>query len=270
MNLDQLLHDALHDDRLALPVPAETLDVVRRKRRARQRLVITGASVAALALAGGSVALVSLRSSSSSTLSPYLEGGLPAGSPAPGITPAFVPGSGRDWLLTGPEYDAYRASHTHPSPAPGQSVVHSPAPLSSQSAQLLEDVTAATLPSSASLRREDSVGGQPNVAAVHVRLADGTPIEIQRAQAQEPFAYAMTGIDGSSTMTAPGAHVVDVPGTSSAAGVIPDASYGFAGRTDRTEEVVVVTRGGVVTTWWAPVTVPLADLQQWAIAAAQR
>src|SRR5438067_4192728 len=99
MNLDQLLRDALHDDRLALPVPADTLHQVRRLRRRRQRLTVAVATVSALGLAGGAVALLP-GSSSSARLSPYSADGVPTGSPVPGVSPDWVPANGSEWLLT--------------------------------------------------------------------------------------------------------------------------------------------------------------------------
>ena len=61
MNLDDLLRDTLSDDRWALPVPADTLPAVRRKRTQRRALATiataTGAAAAVVALAltvGGS------------------------------------------------------------------------------------------------------------------------------------------------------------------------------------------------------------------------
>jgi hypothetical protein len=63
--------------------------------------------------------------------------------------------------------------------------VASPAPLTGKSAALLAAVHTADLPG-AQLRREDSVGGQPGTAAVHVLLADGTPVEVLAQQLQEP------------------------------------------------------------------------------------
>jgi hypothetical protein len=254
MNLDQLLHDALHDDRLALPVPAGTLDAVRRKRRTRQRLAVAGTSVAALAVVGGAVSAATLLSSSSSTLSPYAAGGVPPGSPAPGITPAFVPESGRDWLLTDAEWQTYNASHTHPSPAPGQSAVHSPAPLAEQSAVLLNEVQQAGMPPGTTFHRDDSAGGQPNVADIQATLPGGGIVIIEERQMQEPFDY-----EGSAENTNPGATVFDVPGTSSAAVQLPQGP-----------SVTVISRGGLSTSWFTNGHgVTLADLRAWAIAAEQ-
>ncbi|MFN2540209.1 MAG: hypothetical protein ABR549_18935 [Mycobacteriales bacterium] len=264
MNLDQLLHDTLHDERLALPVPAGTLDAVRRKRRTRQRLAIAGASAGALSLVAVAVVATSALSSSSSTVAPYLGGGVPQGSPAPSITPAFVPQTGRDWLLTPAQWSAFQATHTRPSPPPGQSVVPSPAPLGSMSAELLADVEANALPADTSARREDSVGGQPGTAAVHLQLPGGVPVEVFRSQLSEPTSTEQNGPG-----TNPDATVVDVPGTTSAAALFPTYGYGFPGISGNAHQVLVVTRGGIATSWVAPGSVPLDQLRTWAFTAAQ-
>ena len=75
MNLDDLLRDTLTDDRWALPVPADTLPAVRRKRTHRQRrsaalaLTSAGGAVGAImlvasALGGGATATLPCRSHS--------------------------------------------------------------------------------------------------------------------------------------------------------------------------------------------------------------
>jgi hypothetical protein len=276
MNLDQLLHDALHDDRLALPVPAGTLDAVRRKRRTRQRLAIAGTSVAAVTLVGGAVSAATLLSSSSSTLSPYATGGVPVGSAAPSISPSWIPSSGNDWLLTDSEYRSFSTSHTrapYPSPGPGQGRVPSPAPLTSRSELLLQDVQGGNLPSGTSYRREDSPGGDPDETDVHVTLPDGTPVEVFRRNLDGPFAFHQNAGDGVN----PGATEEQVPGTSSGAALYPNFGYSFGakwsldgnGAPIGAHGVVVVSRGGVATTWAAPSTVPLTTLKEWAYAAAQ-
>lgn len=253
MNLDDLLHDTLHDDRFALPVPADTLEGVRRRRRNRHRLAVAGTAVCALGLVGG--AAVALAPGSSSTrLVPYAAGGggVPEGSPAPGITPAFVPTSGRDWLLDAAQWEAYDKSHSHPSPAPGQSTVHSPAPLGPQSAGLLAEIQAAHLPAGTTYHRDDSTGGQPGAAAVEVTLPDGASVVVEETQMQEPFGYESADTSGH-------AAVFDIAGTSSAAVAFPAAP-----------SVVVISRGGISTGWYTgSKSVTLADLTAWATAAEQ-
>lgn len=269
MNLDDTLRDTLADDRWALPVRPDTLDRVRRGRAARRRRTALVSATAALTLAGaGAVVLTNLPQGSGTRLGTYASGGTPAGSPVPGISPPFLPDSGRDWLLTSAQWSTYSLSHTGPSPGPGQSTVASPAPLAEQSAGLLAEVQAAGLPAGAVLRREDSVGGQPGSAAVHVMLADGTPLEVLRSTLPEPIDVESFSGDGEGQNQ--DATVVDITGTSSAAAVFPTLGYGFADETGSgAHGVIVVTRGGVATTWAAPSRVPLGDLQRWAIAAAQ-
>jgi hypothetical protein len=254
MNLDQLLTDALRDDRLALPVPADTLAVVRRKRRHRQRLTVAATTVSAVALVGGAVGATSVLSSPAARVSSYASGGVPEGSPAPGITPAFVAVSGHDWLMTHDQWVAYSAGHTHPSPAPGQSTVHSPAPLAEQSAVLLDEVQQAGLPEGTRFHRDDSSGGQPGVAAIEITLPDGQHLVVTEQQMQEPFDY-----EGSAENTNEGATVFDVPGTASAGVAFPSQP-----------SVLVVSRGGITTSWYAGSPGPTrAQLQTWATAAEQ-
>ncbi len=268
MNLDDLLHDAVHDDRWALPVPPDALEGLRRGRALRRRQRAAACSVAAvLAVAGGAFAIVAAIPHHRVQLGTFAgSGGVPAGWPAPGITPAFVPTSGRDWLMTTAEYATYARTHTHPSPPPGQSSVASPAPLTEQSAELLADVQAADLPAGAKLRREDSAGGEPGVAQVHITLADGTPVLIERRQLVEPFPYdaGNPAADGSTTDPNPNPPtLVDVPGTTSAALVVSIASQVPAANT-----VNAFSRGGVSTYWFAAAPVTLDQLKAWAFAAA--
>ena len=235
MNLDDLLRDTLADDRWALPVPVDTLSVVRRKRALRQRTRVVGAAVV-LALTGiGGAALISPGSGPSAHLTPYAAGGLPEGSPAPGISPPFVPESGRDWLMNRSQWQAYDAMHTHPSPAPGQSSVHSPAPLSSQSENLLFEITHAGLPADSRYTRDDSSGGQPGVAVVQAQLPNGVHLYIVEYLLQEPYNYEDSQL---TVAEAAKIRVTDIPGTSS-------ALLTWAG----TASAFVVSRGGVATTW---------------------
>ena len=115
MNLDDLLHATLHDEHWALPVPLHTLDGVRRGRAARRRrtAVLVVATCGAV-LAGGALSFAALPGSKAQ-LNQVASSGVPASSPAPGISPAFVPTSGRDWLLTSTQFATYNASHSHPS-----------------------------------------------------------------------------------------------------------------------------------------------------------
>lgn len=258
MNLDDQLRDALRDDRWALPVAPDTLSVVRRKRAKRQRTRAVGA-VLVLGCAGfGGAALVIRGAGAGPTvrLSPYAAAGVPPGSPAPGISPAFVPDSGRDWLLNRAQWQAYDGTHTHPSPAPGQSSVHSPAPLSSQSENLLFEVTHAGLPDDGTYTRDDSNGGQPGVAVVQATLPNGVHLYIVESLLQEPYNYEYSELTADDAAKI---HVTDIPGTSSA--LLTSAG---------TASAFVVSRGGVSTSW-AVVKgeVSPETLWAWAIAAEQ-
>ncbi len=279
--LDDLLSEALHDDRLALPVSPDTLSAVRRSRARRQRVRAVGAVGATGSLVLASVLVVqSVRPTTPSSSLRPAAGGPPASSPAtpassvPGISPAWMPNSGNDWLMTTAEYDAFEASHTRapvPSPGPGQGRVPSPAPLASPSAQLADEGGHADLPTGTDVRREDSPGGDPDATALHLTLADGTPVEVERRQLPGPLpfhAYAGDGVNEGATER-------PVPGTSAGAAVYPQYGYGFPPPYAGTDPAVgahgvaVVTEDGVMTTWAAPASVPLADLQRWAFTAAQ-
>ena len=268
MNLDELLRDTLTDDRWARPVPADTLDGVRRARsRRRARTAVLSTAPVVLLGAGGTAAVTSL-GGTPARLGTYADGGVPEGSPVPGITPSFVPQHGHDWLLTSNEARAWNLSHTHPSPGPGQSVVASPAPLGEQSAALLAAVETAGLPEGSTLRREDSVGGQPGAAAVWVTLPGGTPLHVLQSSLQEPTAFTEAngpGIDGQGENR--DADVVDIAGTTSAAILYPTFGYGFSGGVQAGSAVMVVNRGGQVTTWVAPEPITLQQLRTWAFAA---
>ncbi|MDP9181507.1 MAG: hypothetical protein M3P04_01860 [Actinomycetota bacterium] len=276
--IEDLLKDTLADDRWTVAVRPGALEDLRRRRSAHRRRTAGAAALGGLALVGATVAGVTLLPSNEVRLGTWAAGGVPEGSPAPSITPAWVPEHGRDWLLSNADADVFWAAHTRPrpSPGPGEGRVESPAPLGPASASLLADVEAADLPPGAQLRREDSVGGSPVTTAVHVRLEGGTPVEVYRVPMYGPFAFHQNGGDGNNA----GATVEDVPGTSSAAAIYPDFGYGFVSFPGDTSEdadgvpatahaVVVLTRGGTMTTWAAPAAVPLDTLKDWAFAAAR-
>lgn len=262
--IEDLLRDTLHSPDWDVPVRPGAMDELRRRRRAHRLRTAGAGALGGLALVGATVAGVSLLPSDGVQLATYAAGGVPAGSPAPGITPSWVPEHGRDWLLSREDADAFWAAHTRPSPRPGQSVVESPAPLGPQSAALLADVEAAGLPAGAQLRREDAVGGQPDAPAVHVTLPDGTPVEVYRLQAQGPMPYNApeSGQDAE-------ARVEDVPGTTSAGVAYATFGYGFGPGSSGARGVITVSRGGEWTTWAAPSVVPLETLKAWAFAAAR-
>lgn len=266
--LGDQLRDVLNDDVWSLPVRPDAFERVRKGRRAHRRRTLALSAAACVALLGGAVALVSFTSHHQASLQ-FADGqGVPEGSPAPGISPAFVPTGGRDWLLTSAQYASYSHAHTQPSSPPGQSTVESPAPLADQSAELLTAVKSGGLPAGTTFRREDSVGGQPGVAQIHVTLPGGLPIIVEQSQLVEPFAYDSNGGDQGPSSDAPA--LVDVPGTTAAALVSKSPAYGFEGGAPAAAAVTVVTRGGVSTFWVAPSGVTVDQLKTWAFAAAQQ
>ena len=264
--IEDLLRDTLTDERWALPADPGLLPRVARLGARRRRRTTVGAALGGLALVGGITAGVALVPRQHDQLATFAAGGVPAGSPVPGITPDWVPTHGHDWLMSPAQNQEFYASHTRPSPGPGQSVVASPAPLGPQSEALLADVQAAALPRGATMRREDAVGGQPNAPAVHVTLPDGTPVEVYRVWAQGPMPYVWAdGYDHSD------AKVEDIPGTLSAGVGFQQFGYGFGPRyrSETSHGVITISRGGEWTTWAAPAVVPVETLKAWAFAAAQ-
>ena len=99
---------------------------------------------------------------------------------------------------------------------------------------------------------------------MHVQLPGGVPVEVLRTQLVEPTSTEQNG-PGTDT----DATIVDVPGTTSAAGLFPTYGYGFPGFTGNAHQVMVVTRSGIATIWDAPASVSLDTLQTWAFAAAR-
>jgi hypothetical protein len=263
--IEDLLRDTLNDDRWTLAADPAAMDRLRHAHAKHRRRTAGAAAVGSLALVGAAVAGVSLLPSHEVQLATFAAGGVPAGSPAPGISPAWVPSTGDDWLLTTPQDDAFWTAHARPSSAPGQSVVASPAPLGPQSATLLADVQAAGLPVGTDLRREDAAGGQPNAPDVHITLPDGTPVEVERYWAQGPFP-----IDNHDGYDHSGVRVEDVPGTSTAGVAYQQFGFGFGpSYTHVTSHgVITVSRGGEVTMWAAPEPIQLETLKAWAFAAA--
>lgn len=271
--LEQRLADALGaartDERWAVAPRPDAVDAVRRGARHRRRRTAVLSAAGAVVVLAGAIGLAGSglpgyhdRVVAPPAAAPRAD----AGGPVPGVTPDWTPASGRDWLLTGEQWDAFMATHTVPESS-GQSRVPSPAPLGQPSEQLLADV-APVLPPGTQTTREDSVGGNPDEAAVHVRLADGTPVEVLREQAIGPTAYDRWGGD---VPPVPGTELADVPGTTAALLVVPEIGYGWGPEIpDGARIAVVVTRSGLTTRWLAPLSVPMETVRAWALAAAQR
>lgn len=262
--LEQQLTDALgsarSDERWALSADLDVRAVRRLAGRRRRRTAVATAAASVVVLGVVGVAAGALASGTRTVDRVGQVAAQAPGQPVAGISPAWTPASGRDWLLSGAEYDRFAGGHTVVDHPTGQSRVPSPAPLASPSKALLADLRDA-LPTGATTRREDAPGGDPDATAVHVRLADGTPVEVERTQLWQPLAYDRLGGD---TPVA-GSSVEDVPGTTTALLLQPDAGYGFPGRSDGAHAVAVVTRSGGWTYLVAPETVPLATVRGWAL-----
>lgn len=270
MNLDALLRDALTDEHLDLPVPPGLLSDVR-TRRHRRRLATTGAAAGTITVAVlAGVALPHL-SSPAATLSTYAAGGVPAGTPVPGISPEFTPQSGRDWLLTTADLTSFNAAHTVPKDYlfGDQSSVPSPAPVTSNTDELRSYADGAALPSGCSFTTDEAYDGDGRVSVLHITLPDGKPLWLQRQRLAKPHSASPgEGINQEVALS-----LENIPGTTSALATYDDAHFGFGARWNATgpaHGVNVVTAGGIEWWWIAPNPVPVATLRTWAISAAQR
>lgn len=275
--IDTLLRDGLGgartDPRWDADGTSLTFSGIRSAARTRRRRARLGAAAGVAALvAGGALGLSALPDSGvpeelQYAAPPQSSAAPSAGARAvPGVRPPFRPDSGRDWLLTRAEHAAFLRTHVVPSPGPGAGAGPSPAPLQGASARLAADARTA-LPADARLDREDDLGGAPGVTGLHVRLADGTPVEVRREQLPAPVPYeTWGGGDGDARVPA----VADVPGTSSALVARAEVGYGWSGgRPGGARSVQVVDARGVLTTWYAPTSVPLGTVQSWAVRTAQ-
>jgi hypothetical protein len=156
-------------------------------------------------------------------------------------------------------YDAFVASHTLPSSKPA--TVQSPAPLTEVSARLERDVRAA-LPAGSRTERQDAPDGQAGAAAIHAKLPDGTPVEIRRHTLQQPLTSQYDG-DGPQRRTTRR----DLP-TGSVLVTIAHSGYGWGPDIPEGANVAfTVTARGEQTAWAVPLSVPLADVAKWAVAA---
>jgi hypothetical protein len=251
------LADARTDDRWAIAPPAQALTTVRRA-AARQRTATAGAALLAAAAAGVGVSLVVGQDGQQAVVQQPADGGTQPHAVA-GIEPEWIPTTGSDWVLDKPVYDEFVASHVLPSAAPH--TVRSPAPLTEASARLLRDVRTG-LAADATTVRQDAPNGLAGAAAIHVRLADGTPVEVERMQLQWPMPTQFTGDGTERPMTrrdlASGSVLVTIAG----------AGYGWGPDIPQGANVAfVVTATGVYTYWAAPLSVPLETVAGWAEAA---
>jgi hypothetical protein len=253
------LAGARTDDRWALAAPPQALTRVRRA-ATRQRARSAGMAVVGLtaAVSGATFGLAALGHGGpdGAVVVPGTQGDPTAApSPVPGISPAWTPTSGRDWVLDKGAYDAFVAAHTLPSSAPHD--VQSPAPLTDYSARLASDVGSA-LPAGSTLVRQDAPDGLAGSAAVQARLADGTPVNVQRIPLQQPITSSFGG-DG-----APSAARRDLA-SGSVLLTIAHGGYGWGPDIPQGANIaIVVAVDGTETSWSAPVSVPLPTVAQWA------
>lgn len=264
MNLDDLLRDTLTDDRWALPVPADTLSAVRRRRVLRKRTRVLGAALAStLAVGAGAIAMTQSGGEQRSTLLPAAVpfsgcDVAPPAQPLPGSNPAYVVSSARDWFLTKEQSAAFFDSYRQPSPAPGDSVP-SPQATGPGTDRLVAILTAVGVPGADALDRDEADSGDRGSPSLHGHLADGRELNVYRRILRFPLNRNGIGMDGSERLTT----VEDVPGTACASLVftgIPDQQGGGFAAT--------VAPDGTITTWNSP-QVSLAQLKTWAYAAAQ-
>lgn len=246
-NLDDLLRDALTDDRWALAVPPDALGRLRngKARRQRRAAAVRVASVLGIAAVGAG-AYLSLPSPAQDSVRPSFATGLAA-------PDGSALAHGRDWLLSA------ATSPDDPEGPPGPTtrpVYDSPA----EQQALAVHVRTSSLPADAKIVITDGEGQ----ARVTVTLADGTVINVYRGQADRPFLFRANGGDGVNA----DASLVDVPGTNSAAVLYPRAGHGNPDGDPYVPGVMVVNPAGVVTTWYGVNSVPMSTLRAWAFTAA--
>ena len=112
------------------------------------------------------------------------------------------------------------------------------------------------------LGAQDAPNGLAGAAAIHARLADGTPVEVERMQLQEPISTQFGGEGPQRPMTRRDLQ------TGSVLVTIAGAGYGWGPDIPADANVaLVVTPTGEYTYWAAPLSVPLDTVRSWAEAA---
>lgn len=254
MNLDDLLRDTLHDDRWSLPVPADTLPAVRRKRARRQATRAATAVLAVGALViGGVVVGGSLPGGEPSVLRPAQAGGTPT--PIPGSTPAYTPLTARDWFMSDAEQQAFFAGYQQPSPGPDYRAA-SPQPRGPLTDRLVAALDAAGVPEATGLERDEADSGIRGNITVHGTLPGGHSLYVM----QNPLSFPLSlqPRSGDTDAIPPAVPVRDVPGTPYAYTV-----FGVSPGVLHTNVVVVTPEG--LSTGWSAEGVPQEQLTQWAI-----
>jgi hypothetical protein len=163
--------------------------------------------------------------------------------------------------MTKAQSDAFFRTFVEPSPKPEDSVP-SPQPSGPGTDRLVAALTAAGVPGAAALTRDEASSGERGALALEGRLPDGRELSVnQTPRMKSPFTtsgYYGSDTDDSSKDVA----IESVPGTGCAALLLgPSARYSYS-------LVQVVTPDGI-STGWVSATIPLAQLKQWAYAAAQ-
>jgi len=275
-DIDDLLRGSLHDDRWALPVPPAALDRVRQGHRARRRRK-TAVTATCIVLAGGvAVSASNIGLGDRDRVDQFAAS--PRGTvtaPIPGISPAFTPATGREWILSLAELDEFIRTHTGPATAAFPYPEPAKDPSITQ-ASLLASIQEAGLP--AGTRFMDAPEG--NRARIKATLPSGVQVDISRTRASSPFTYAKSTLGQQAPSDDVRPDIQDVPGTTSTVAIDQHALYGFAddapGAVDTdgdgapdTSCVTVVNDRGLVTAWCAYASVPLVDLTRWAFSGAQ-
>ena len=268
MNLDDLLRTSLTDDRWALPVPADTLDRVRRSRARRRRARVTAAVVSTGALVAVGALLVGGGSAPSRSVlqpaaaAPSVGCAAPPAGALPGSDPTYVIRSARDWFMTKAQSDAFFRTYNQPSPEP-RDRVPSPQPSGPLTDRLVAAVVAAGVPGAENLGRDEAEGGARGSFSLQGALPDGRHLFVSRNQSLFPF--TTSGYYGSDTADSSKDVVIEqVPGTACVALLLESRDATNAPFT----LVQVMTPDGVSTTWGGG-SYPLAELKGWAYAAAR-
>lgn len=274
-DLDELLRDALHDGRWTLAVPVDALPRVRHAHYVRRRRGLALAAAGCLIASAGTAALVAnLRDNTTDQVGSYASSA-PQPVAVAGISPAFMPVSGRDWLLTPRQHQDFIDTHSgqalrsgpYPEPATDPSITQ---------ARLLAAVQAAGLPYGTRLTNHPEHGS----VGIQATLPNGVLVDVSRSRAQTPFIYSFNS-SGQPVAPNPGHHVLlDVPRTTSTAALSSNFPYGFPdsapGAVDQdadgapdTNNVTVVDAQGLTTSWNAYASVTLPQLKAWAFSSAQ-
>ncbi len=235
-------HDAPQWSSPAWPDPAGRIR--RRAARTRTRRAVAGVAATAV-VAGGVVAAAQLLPTGEDRVVPA-EGGRAA---------ATAGGDGTAWLLSPKDYEAYTAAH--PSPSPSTDLVASPAPDDAELAQLQADIAAAVPATAQTVRADAADGGARGSATVWLRLADGTPVAVERYRLDYPRVLSADTDPAATEKLAPEQFTAPrtwADGTAYTVVTGMGFGYGFDAQTQWNGPFVwTVTPDGWFTSWTAPV-----------------